>query len=61
MGAPILIEVPPHIKIPMNIAFLELKEKVLPISIKRTLPDKTSQNVSLKTLIEEEEKLESLK
>ncbi len=54
MGAPILIDVSNHLQIPMEIAILELKEKGLPMSIRRTLPDNTSQNISVKSLLEEE-------
>lgn len=55
MGAPILIDVPQNIKAPMEIALLELKEGVLPMSIRRTLPDGTSQNIPVKLLLEGEE------
>ncbi len=52
MGAPILIDIPSNIKSPMEIALLELREKVLPMSIRRTLPDGTSQNIPIKRLLE---------
>ncbi|MBS7658554.1 DNA-directed RNA polymerase subunit K [Candidatus Bathyarchaeota archaeon] len=55
MGAPVLIDVPPNVKSPIDIALLELKEGVLPISIRRQLPDGTSQNIPLKLLLESEE------
>ena len=55
MGAPVLIDVPPNIKSPIDIALLELKESVLPISIRRQLPDGTSQNIPLKLLLESED------
>ncbi|MEM2864036.1 MAG: DNA-directed RNA polymerase subunit K [Candidatus Bathyarchaeia archaeon] len=58
MGAPILIEVPPNIKTPMEIALLELEEGVLPMSIRRRLPDGTSQNIPVKLLLEGEEEPE---
>jgi DNA-directed RNA polymerase subunit K/omega len=54
MGAPILIEVPSDVKTPMEIALLELEEGVLPMSIRRTLPDGTSQNIPVKLLLEGE-------
>lgn len=38
MGAPPLIEVPPNVKDPLEIAKLELEKGVLPIVIKRKLP-----------------------
>jgi len=55
MGAPVLIDVPPSVKSPIEIALLELKEGILPISIRRQLPDGTSQNIPLKLLLESEE------
>lgn len=55
MGAPILIDVPPDVKSPVDIALLELKEGALPMSIRRQLPDGTSQNIPLKALLEAEE------
>lgn len=54
MGAPPLIEVPKNVNSPIDIAIMELNEKILPISIRRTLPDGTSQNIPLKYLLEEE-------
>ncbi|MEM2896083.1 MAG: DNA-directed RNA polymerase subunit K [Candidatus Bathyarchaeia archaeon] len=55
MGAPPLIEVSKNINSPIDIAMMELNEKILPISIRRTLPDGTSQNIPLKYLLEEEQ------
>jgi len=55
MGAPVLIDVPANVKSPIDIALLELKEGVLPISIRRQLPDGTSQNIPLKLLLEPED------
>jgi DNA-directed RNA polymerase I, II, and III subunit RPABC2 len=54
MGAPPLIEVDKSTNSPIDIAIMELNEKVLPISIRRTLPDGTSQNIPLKYLLEDE-------
>jgi DNA-directed RNA polymerase I, II, and III subunit RPABC2 len=54
MGSPILIDVPPEISTPMEIASLELKENVLPISIRRTLPDGTFQNIPIRLLQRDE-------
>jgi DNA-directed RNA polymerase I, II, and III subunit RPABC2 len=50
MGAPVLIDVDIKEISPISIALMELKEKVLPISIRRSLPDGTSQNIPLKLL-----------
>ncbi len=52
MGAPALIEPPPNVKSPIDLALLELEDAALPVSIKRTLPDGTYQNIPLKLLIE---------
>lgn len=51
MGARPLIDVPSESMSPRDIALLELEEGVLPISIRRTLPDGTSQNIPLKWLL----------
>jgi DNA-directed RNA polymerase subunit K/omega len=54
MGAPVLLDVPDLIKSPIELGELELREGVLPISIRRALPDGTSMNIPLKTLLEGE-------
>jgi len=51
MGAPILIEVPEDVKDPIDIALMELEAGVLPITIRRTLPDGTYQDIPLSALI----------
>ncbi|MFX0198744.1 MAG: DNA-directed RNA polymerase subunit K [Candidatus Hodarchaeota archaeon] len=51
MGAPILID---FLEAPSNsidIALLELESGVLPITIRRTLPDETYQDIPLKWLL----------
>lgn len=50
MGAPVLLDVDVKEISPISIALMELKEKVLPISIRRSLPDGTSQNIPLNLL-----------
>jgi len=52
MGAPVLIDVSQSSKSPIDIALMELEHGVLPISIRRTLPDGESQNIPLKVLLE---------
>jgi len=42
MGAPLLIEVPKGVLNPINIALKELESGVLPITIRRRLPDEKS-------------------
>ncbi|MBS7659112.1 DNA-directed RNA polymerase subunit K [Candidatus Bathyarchaeota archaeon] len=53
MGAPVLIEIPEGDISPIDIALKELEAGVLPITIRRTLPDGTYQDIPLKWLLEE--------
>ena len=53
MGAPILIE-PESISSPIDIALKELDDGILPLTIRRTLPDGTFQDVPLKWLRNED-------
>jgi len=50
MGAPILIDVDDSISSPIDIALKELDTGILPITIRRTLPDGTFQDIPLKWL-----------
>jgi len=52
MGAPVLLDSTDPSMSPIDIALLELEEGVLPISIRRALPDGTSQNIPLKWLLQ---------
>lgn len=54
MGAPILIEASEELSSPIDIALKELEAGILPITIRRTLPDGTYQDIPLKWLLEEE-------
>ena len=54
LGAPVLIDVDPGSLSPIDIATQELEAGALPISIRRTLPDGTSQNIALKALSQQE-------
>ena len=54
MGAPVLLDVDIKETSPISIALMELREKVLPISIRRSLPDGASQNIPLKLLSADE-------
>ena len=56
MGAPILVDVPEGYSSPIDIALRELEAGILPITIRRTLPDGTYQDIPLKWLLEEEKK-----
>jgi len=54
MGAPILIPPPKGQMSPINIAIKELEVGILPITIRRTLPDGTYQDIPLNWLLEAE-------
>ena len=49
MGAPILVDAEEN-KNPIDIAVTELNAKILPITIRRPLPDSTFQDIPLKWL-----------
>jgi len=51
MGAPILLEINEAISNPIDIAVEELEGGILPITIRRTLPDGTFQDIPLKWLL----------
>ncbi|MEM1569167.1 MAG: DNA-directed RNA polymerase subunit K [Candidatus Bathyarchaeia archaeon] len=51
MGAPILVKLPENIKDPVEIALYELEKGVLPITVRRRLPDGTYQDIPLKWLL----------
>ena len=50
-GAPMLIELPQNVSDPIDIALAELKEGVLPMTIRRTLPDGSHQDIALFDLV----------
>jgi|TARA_B100000315_G_C14183164_1_gene409860 DNA-directed RNA polymerase I, II, and III subunit RPABC2 len=47
LGAPIFIEIPKNATTSLEIAMEELKQRVIPIVIKRTLPNEDYQNIPL--------------
>lgn len=52
MGAPVLIEPSEKLTNPIDIALEELKKGVLPITVRRTLPDGVSyQDIPLRWLL----------
>jgi DNA-directed RNA polymerase subunit K/omega len=51
MGAPILVEVDEGYSGPIDIALKELEGGILPITVRRTLPDGTFQDIPLKWLL----------
>jgi len=53
MGAPILIDVSEGFSSLIDIALKELDAAILPITVRRTLPDGTYQDIPLKWLLEE--------
>lgn len=53
MGAPVLIGNPEDFSSPMDISLTELKLEILPITIRRTLPDGTYEDIPIKWLLEE--------
>lgn len=52
MGAPILVEPSKELQSPIDIALKELESGTLPITIRRTLPDETYQDIPLKWLLQ---------
>jgi DNA-directed RNA polymerase subunit K/omega len=53
MGAPILVDISGGISSPIDIASKELEVGILPMTIRRTLPDGTYQDIPLKWLLKE--------
>ena len=52
MGAPILVDVSEGVTGPIDIALKELSMGMLPMTIRRTLPDGAYQDIPLKWLVE---------
>jgi DNA-directed RNA polymerase I, II, and III subunit RPABC2 len=52
MGAPILIGSPEACAGPIDIALLELNSGILPLTVRRTLPNNEYQDIPLKWLIQ---------
>jgi DNA-directed RNA polymerase subunit K/omega len=52
MGAPVLVEISESFLSPIDVALEELESGILPITIRRTLPDGTYQDIPLKWLLE---------
>jgi len=53
MGAPILVAPSKSLSNPIDIALQELEVGILPITIRRTLPDGTFQDIPLKWLLQD--------
>lgn len=52
LGAPILAPLPDSVTDPIDIAVVELNEKVLPMTIRRTLPEGSYQDIPLIDLLQ---------
>jgi len=61
LGAPVLITPPPNITRPTEIAMLEFEKGILPITIRRKLPDGTYAYISLQTLLKLEKEAKKRK
>ena len=57
LGAPILAPLPDDVVEPIDIAVVELREKVLPLTIRRTLPEGSYQDIPLIDLLQERDRL----
>ena len=53
MGAPLLIKQPKNLVGALDLALAELEAQVLPMTIRRTLPDGTYQDIPISWLAEE--------
>lgn len=51
MGAPVLTELSEDLSDPIDIAISELEEGVLPMTIRRTLPNGAHQDIALSHLL----------
>jgi DNA-directed RNA polymerase I, II, and III subunit RPABC2 len=51
MGAPILAELPDEMSDPIDIALTEMKADVLPMTLRRVLPDRSWQDIDLHVLL----------
>lgn len=51
MGAPLLIEAPKGMTNPIDLALKELELKILPITIRRSLPDASYQDIPIQWLV----------
>jgi DNA-directed RNA polymerase subunit K/omega len=51
LGAPILVEPSPSLSNPIDIALKELEIGILPMTVRRTLPDGAHQDIPLRWLL----------
>ena len=52
LGAPILVELPEKMSDPIDIALTELKADILPMTLRRILPDRSKQDIDLHVLLQ---------
>ena len=52
LGAPVLAPLLEAVSYPIDIAVIELREKVLPMTIRRTLPEGSYQDIPLVDLLQ---------
>jgi len=53
LGAPVLVNLSKGIVDPIDIAIIELNEKILPLTVRRTLPDGTYSDIPLIDLLKD--------
>ncbi len=54
LGAPLLIAHPAGVNNPIDLAMLELEQRVLPITISRRLPDGTASHIQLQKFLKKD-------
>ncbi len=55
LGAPLLVEAPETMSDPIDLALKELRDLALPMTLRRVLPDSTSQDIALNALLKPRE------
>jgi DNA-directed RNA polymerase I, II, and III subunit RPABC2 len=55
LGAPLLVEAPETMSDPIDLALKELRDQALPMTLRRVLPDSTSQDIALNVLLKSRE------
>jgi len=55
LGAPLLVEAPETVSDPIDLALKELRDHALPMTLRRILPDRTSQDIALNALLKPKE------
>ena len=55
LGAPLLVEAPKTMSDPIDLALKEMQDQALPMTLRRVLPDSTSQDIALNALLKPRE------